>query len=175
MTHIRKGRVEDSPGIAHVHVQGWLTTYQGIVPDEVLANLDTERREAFWRQTLTDHAETHPLYVAENEQGQITGFISGGQEREGSYGYSGELLAIYLLPEARGSGTGRKLVQILVKNLIQLGYDSMLVWVLAQNPACGFYEALGGQVITEKSVTMGGKALIEVAYGWENISQLIQD
>jgi hypothetical protein len=48
----------------------------------------------------------------------------------------------------------------------QLGINSMLVWVLVDNPACQFHAALGGKVVHEKELTIGGKPLIEVAYGW---------
>lgn len=42
----------------------------------------------------------------------------------------------------------------------------MLVWVLVDNPACQFYAALGGNPVHEKEIEIGGKPLIEVAYGW---------
>ena len=41
---IRLARVEDAPGITRVHINSWRTTYKGIVPDKVLANLSFERR-----------------------------------------------------------------------------------------------------------------------------------
>jgi hypothetical protein len=43
---------------------------------------------------------------------------------------------------------------------------SMLVWVLAENYARGFYERLGGALVGEQEITLGGVALREVAYGW---------
>jgi hypothetical protein len=48
----------------------------------------------------------------------------------------------------------------------------MLVWVLADNPSRSFYEALGGELIGEQNVTIGGVDLREVAYGWPDISCL---
>jgi hypothetical protein len=39
---------DDAEAIARVHVDSWRTTYQGILPDEVLAGLSVERRRAFW-------------------------------------------------------------------------------------------------------------------------------
>jgi hypothetical protein len=39
----------------------------------------------------------------------------------------------------------------------------MLVWVLADNPACMFYEAIGGQKVYEKQIDIGGVMLNEVA------------
>jgi hypothetical protein len=38
------------------------------------------------------------------------------------------------------------------------------VWVLEVNPACGFYERLGGRRLAEKRAAMGGEVFVEVAY-----------
>ena len=48
----------------------------------------------------------------------------------------------------------------------------MLVWVLADNPSRGFYQALGGVQIRQQTITVGGAELLEIAYGWSNISPL---
>ncbi len=48
----------------------------------------------------------------------------------------------------------------------------MLVWVLAKNPACRFYETLGGQKVYEKEIERGGVKLIEIAYGWMDTANL---
>jgi hypothetical protein len=48
------------------------------------------------------------------------------------------------------------------------------VWVLADNPSRGFYEKLGGKFVYEKAVRIGGIALREVAYGWEDIQPLLE-
>ncbi len=39
-------------------------------------------------------------------------------------------------------------------------------------PALLFYEAIGGKLATAQTITIGGAILMEVAYGWEDISQL---
>jgi hypothetical protein len=49
----------------------------------------------------------------------------------------------------------------------------MLVWVLSANSACRFYEALGGQQVDRKEIERGENKLIEVAYAWTNIANLI--
>jgi hypothetical protein len=46
----------------------------------------------------------------------------------------------------------------------------MLIWVIEENPACRFYEALGGKRIDTRDSEIGGKKLREIAYGWEDIS-----
>ncbi len=51
----------------------------------------------------------------------------------------------------------------------------MLVWVLEQNPARGFYEHLGGVDLRAKPIQIGGKDLVEVAYGWRDLRTLVSD
>jgi hypothetical protein len=48
----------------------------------------------------------------------------------------------------------------------------MVVWVLKQNPARGFYKALGGTPVAQKPIQIGGFELIEVAYGWTELDLL---
>jgi hypothetical protein len=51
---------------------------------------------------------------------------------------------------------------------------SLLVWVLATNPARKFYERLGGQLVYETPTTIAGASLIEVGYGWMDSRILIE-
>lgn len=164
---IRKAEMGDSEGIAKVHVDSWRTTYKGIVPDTFLESLSYEQREQIWKKGIK---ENH-VYIAENENGQIIGFSTGGKERTGKYeAYSGELYAIYLLKEYQGKGIGRSLVQAVVNDLKDKNINSMLIWAIDENPACRFYEALGGKQIDTEEIEIAGKKLSEVAYGWDEIA-----
>jgi hypothetical protein len=72
MVLVRAAKEQDASAIAHVHVQSWLTTYSGIVPDDYLASLNEAERvllvarlayqpsfpqshtTRMWTQTLTE-------------------------------------------------------------------------------------------------------------------------
>jgi hypothetical protein len=45
---LREARPADAAKIARVHVDGWRTTYRGIVPDDYLAALSYEAQERSW-------------------------------------------------------------------------------------------------------------------------------
>jgi GNAT superfamily N-acetyltransferase len=171
---IRTANLSDAAGIARVHVESWRTTYKGIIPEDFLAKLSYEQREHLWDQVLTDPNRSRFVYVAEDEPGQIVGFISGGPEPSGDILYTGEIDAIYLPASHQGQGIGRRLVVSLASRLIQENMTALLVWVLAANPARKFYERLGGQLIYEKETSIGGASLIEVAYGWQDAHTLIK-
>ena len=81
---------------------------------------------------------------------------------------------MYLLQSFHRQGIGRQLFKAAAAELRQRGLDSLLVWVLAGNPARAFYEAMGGKYLCEKNVEIGGQPLVEVAYGWQNMSILIE-
>jgi 16S rRNA U516 pseudouridylate synthase RsuA-like enzyme len=45
--------------------------------------------------------------------------------------------------------------------------------VLAENQqARRFYEALGGSIVGEQRITIGGAELLELAYGWRDLDAL---
>jgi len=171
---VREANLADVGMIARVHVDTWRTTYRSIIPEEYLAKLSYQQREKSWNQVLSSGVDTGEfVYVAEDEWGQIIGFANGGKERTGDRVYQGELYAIYVLDAYQRKGIGYSLIQFVIERLSQLGLHSMLVWVLADNPACMFYEALGGQKVYEKQIYRGGIMLNEVAYGWTDTKSLL--
>ena len=106
---------------------------------------------------------------------EIVGWALGGPNRDASLEFSSELFTIYLHPDFLRQGIGRKLMAAVAQSLIALSFGSMVVWALAENrPAQRFYEALGGRYLTEKEISIGGAALMEVAYGWEDLSVLAE-
>ncbi|MDQ1147652.1 L-amino acid N-acyltransferase YncA [Bacillus sp. SORGH_AS 510] len=170
--NIRKAVLSDAKGIARVHVDSWRTTYANIMTEDYLNQLSYEKREEMWNIIIPNGG----VYVAENNEGTIVGFSSGGKERLGEYpGFSGELYAIYILKEYQGKGLGKALVKPIVKELQDQQIDSMVVCVLEENNSRLFYEALCGKKIDTIEVEIGGKRLNELIYGWEHIGTLLND
>ena len=162
--------MSDAPGIARVDVESWRSTYVGLVPDDFLASYDYGERECARRDLLTD--ESRVTYVAEHPRDGIVGFLSGGPARMDDMPYAGELYAIYLLKQYQRQGIGRRLAGELCAWLISQGLTSMYTWALEENPSRRFYESLGGIEFTRKTMTLRGLDVVEVAYGWHDISSL---
>lgn len=170
---IRAATCDDAPGIALVHVDAWRTAYRHILPADFLAALSYEAREQRWRDWWAQADSQRWLLVAEDDTGRILGFAGGGPERDGTPGHDGEVYAIYLAPDIHRRGIGRLLMVACARKLLDQGFGAGLVWVLEENrSARAFYEALGGQLMGSKPVTIGGVSLIEVAYGWSNLETL---
>lgn len=168
---IREASSSDAAGIARVHVDSWRTTYPGLVPEDVLANLSYERGEAEWRQVF--NSPDRVVFVAEGQAGEIIGFARGGPERTGNKGYDGELYAIYLLQAYQKQGIGSRLTLAVASRLASMGMKSLFVWVLSDNPARYFYEKIGGIRVTEQAIEIGAARLMETGYGWGDIRELI--
>ena len=164
---IRSAGSDDAEAIARVHVESWKTTYAGIVPDAYLASLSVETRSVHWKEELAKSAST--VFVAEDDAG-IFGFVSGGKLRNPVADYDGEIYAIYLLQDRQRRGAGRALTTALAHALRSDGLASMIVWVLKENPAVGFYRYLGAVPVIEATIEIGGAKLEELAFGWPSLN-----
>ncbi len=167
--NIRAALPGDAHAIASVHVESWKTTYSGLVSDTYLSDLSIEVRERFWKETLSAQEWVPITLVGCDSQARVVGFISGGPERTGRLGHDGEIYAIYLLQSTQRQRLGTLLFEALARELKTRSFASLAVWVLAGNPFRTFYEALGGQVIAEQVVEIGGQSFLEVAYGWDHL------
>ncbi len=167
---IRLAQMGDSLAIARVHVDTWRTTYMGIVPDEFLANLSYVRCQENWVKELSNPQGEWRTFVAEARSGQIVAFASGGPLREALADFDGELYVVYVLKSYQGMGYGKRLVTQVALDLASRGFHSLVIWALKDNPACRFYEMLGGQLTAEKAVEIGGKELLDVAYVWPDLA-----
>jgi GNAT superfamily N-acetyltransferase len=167
---VRPADFDDAAAIARVHVASWRTTYRGLLPDDFLDSLDEAHYRERWLRSLGDDAMR--VYVAEDGH-EVVAFASGGRERAGEIGYSGELYAIYVLEKAQRHGHGKGLVRAVTAGLRDLGMSDMIVWVLRDNsPARAFYERLGGIYVRTQPITIGSAVLEEVSYGWRSLDDV---
>lgn len=167
---IRAATESDADGLAKSHMDTWRTHYRGILPDPYLDGLSDARRAQSWRNILR---ERQAAVLVVEDDGGIVGHISFGPERTGTFpAYPGEIYSLYLLPSHQGQGTGRALWREASARLATAGYRPVMVWTLARNPTRGFYEHLGGILIGERRITVGGRDLVEVAYGYPESCRL---
>lgn len=160
---IRRATKADLGAIARVHVQSWREAYAGIIPQSYLDELSVEAHERQWRRSL---AAGGWAFVAEWEQ-QLVGFASGGLSR-GRRDITGEIYVLYVLAACHRRGIGRALFDASHYELARTGHHGLLIWVLGDNPARGFYERLGGELAGESHVVIAGRRLREVSYVWRD-------
>ncbi len=168
---IEPANLTESDAITQVHIASWLTTYRGLIPDQTLDQISFQRRREMWQKVLL---EDPTRVLVARDDGQVIGFAHFGTELSHDPVYHGELYAIYLLQDYQRQGWGARLIQSTAQGLLQRGFTTMLVWVLAQNPACAFYEKLGGLYLRQKPVEFNGVTLMESAYGWDDLRTLLE-
>ena len=140
------------------------------MPGDFLESLSEAGYADRWRRLIQEGSSR--VYVVEHD-GEVVGFASGGRERAGETGYSGELYAIYILDDFQRRGHGHELVKAVVGGLHEMGLEDMIIWVLRDNaPARNFYEQLGGVYVREQPITIGSLTLDEVSYGWRRLDGL---
>ncbi len=174
---IRKATVADAPRVAQMHVESWLETYTGVVPDVILAALSVPRRTLAWESILRDPAMQDGNVVYLKEVGDaVAGFGACSEQRDvdlRGQGFDGEIGAIYVLKRFQRRRFGRALIEALASDLIGRGFRGVALWVLKENAhARHFYEKCGGEVIGERKDVRDQVVLTEVAYGWRDIRVL---
>jgi ribosomal protein S18 acetylase RimI-like enzyme len=174
---LRIATPDDANALGSMHVASWRETYTGMLPDKMLSALSAEARASSWARIMRDPTTVGGavIYLAEHKS-TIIGFGSCGAQRAESLkgkGYDGEISAIYVLREFQHRGVGARLFAAMSLDLAGRGFSAAALWVLRDNlGARRFYERYAGQVIAEKEDVRDGTVLVELAYGWPNLSEL---
>ena len=167
---IRAATHADAQTIARIHVQAWVESYRGLVPDALIDALCVDRNARMWA-TMLACREPVVVQVAEAETG-IVGFGSAGAALSAALGTTAEVTAIYLLDRAKRRGIGRALFAALVRALAARGHRSAGLWVLANNQGSRrFYEALGGRAGETRVVNGTHGEMHEIAYVWDDLAR----
>lgn len=136
---VRRAELADCRQVAEVHVRTWQAAYRHVLPPELLDSLSVDEREAVCRRLVESESEV--ALVAEVER-RVVGFAFAGPSRTEET--AAELYAIYVLPEAWGSGAGRELMAAAKAWFLGSGYATAMLWVVEDNPrARRFYEREG--------------------------------
>lgn len=163
MIEIRYASVEEADSIAEIHTSSWRATYRGIVADQILDNLDTQKRSAQLKNDINQYPQLYNIVYKGKEP---AGFASFGRSRDpNSQDTDGEIYAIYLHPQFLNQGIGRKLFQWSEEELRKKGYQRIFIWVLEDNlNARNFYEKHNYQFDGSIKDIRIGKVLQEIRY-----------
>lgn len=163
---IRPACSNDSEQIATVHVRCWEQTYRNLMPPACLVQANLNKRQQQWADYFRQPPAEQFLWVAVDAEAQVIGFICGGPERTHHPVFDGEVYALYVLADWHQRGVGRQLMNQAFQLLGKQNRVHVWVWVLQQNSARRFYEALQGKLVAGRQVDLGGGWITEVAYGW---------
>jgi len=157
----------DVEGITAVHDSSWRYAYEGLIPAQELSRMIARRGPKWWGRAIRRGTAVLVLEVG----GTIVGYVTYGPNRARDLAQKGEIYEIYLLPEYQGVGLGTQLFLSARREHSQHGYDSAVVWALADNEAaCRFYRNAGGRRVAKSTEQFGKTVLAKVAFAWSRTS-----
>jgi GrpB-like predicted nucleotidyltransferase (UPF0157 family)/GNAT superfamily N-acetyltransferase len=135
-------------------------------------------REQTWRSILADRDDLRLTLVAEDPDGELTGFCSTAtSSRDRDVGEAtAEIGALYVDPDHWRDGTGRALLMAALTELRKEGRRDVVLWVLPENRyALAFYERFGFAVEPgiEKREEQSGHRVIRLRAGLDEPVRLI--
>jgi ribosomal protein S18 acetylase RimI-like enzyme len=178
---IRAAHEADAPAIGQVMVATYLAAHRDQMPDAAWAKRAEEWTPEVsadgWARTLreiaTDERPQDCIYVALDDGSAIVGLAMGGPANAEELPQIGAVYALYISTRHQGQGLGRRLVQAVAADLAQKGMTALQIGCLAANtPARGFYEAIGGHLVSKRLFDEEGVMLPEVVYEWADIQAL---
>jgi GNAT superfamily N-acetyltransferase len=177
---IREATLADAEAIARVRVEGWNRAYGAFIPERLPVSWTWEEQTEDWRRQLQARGDGKVHLVA-LEDGEILAFASGGPPLRdevivegGTDAYTAQVYSIYVMPGRYGGGIGTRLLGEMARRLAEAGHANLHLWALELNPFRRFYPKLGGRIVARGEWKVGNVLVLEMAYGWPDISHLIE-
>lgn len=150
---VREARASDAPGLARIQVSSWHSSLSGVVPPEVLEELDgaVEVFAEQWREAITSPPTSkHKVHVAVERSAsgpsEPLGFAAAGPATDEDKwpGTDGQLYELHVLPAASHSGHGARLLNAVVDTLGEDGFRTACTWAVSgDSPRLSFLEEAG--------------------------------
>jgi ribosomal protein S18 acetylase RimI-like enzyme len=148
MFNIRTASKPDIPLIRELTYKVWPQTYAFILSQ---AQIDYMLQMMYSEASLVQQMEDGCNFVLVYDGEQPAGFASFQSTGNGIF----KLHKIYVLPSQQGKGTGRFLLDYILKEIKQQGAVSLQLQVNRYNKAKDFYQKLGFTVIEEADFDIG--------------------
>jgi ribosomal protein S18 acetylase RimI-like enzyme len=159
---LREATIADARPLAELHVRTFNETHVG--PFGTGPSIAT--REWQWREKLATTDATNFVLVLQSPVNQLVGFIWCHPTTDNP-SWAVRLNKIYLLREYQRRGLGTQMVASAVARLVAHGLTSMVLFTEAENePACRFYERLGGERQRNE------RGVFDGMYGWKDLRRL---
>ena len=173
---IKELTLEDIPDYVKVNTLAWQESYKGLIADSILDEVLNNVEDSIQKQiNKFDNDKKNNIkkfvFKVNNEAVGMTGIGKSTYEK---YEDIGELYSLYLLNKVKKKEYGKMLIYHDVKELIGLGFNSMVIGCLVNNPANNFYKHMGGKLIEVVTKKIKGYNMKENIYYYENLKELIK-
>ena len=146
---LRRAYEKDVPLIRDLSLKIWPQTYSTILSAE---QVDYMMNMMYSETSLLKQMKEDHEFIIVDDGKEPVGFASFGLTGPGVY----KLHKIYVLPSRQGKGTGRFVINELLKAIARKGGSSLELNVNRNNKAKEFYEKLGFAVLREEDIDIGG-------------------
>lgn len=169
---IRKITEAEAEEKIDINIKVWWTTYRGLIPDEVIAKLQTKTKERIekQKQTIREKNNTYGIYVDD----KLVGYSSYGPARDENYKDSCEIYSCYILEEYQRLHLGRKVVIKILEDFVKEGYKAMITKCLVGNPSNKFHQSIGGKFVENTQLDLLGELFMENVYYHDDIEKSLE-
>lgn len=151
MVTIRTATVTDAPVIHKLAEATWYPSYQAMLEKEQI----TYMLDLLYNVPLLESQITtgEQVYLILSEDGKDVAFAAYAPRTTDADIY--KLHKLYCLPECKGKGYGRTLVETVEKAVLNAGKSIFELNVNRNNPALDFYKKSGFEIIYEEDIDIG--------------------
>jgi len=150
---LRRASDSDILLIRELSLHVWPQTYATILsPEQIQYMMQLMYSDAALHRQMQDN---HHFYIVYNA-GIPIGFVSYSEIEPHLF----KLHKIYILPSQQGRGTGRFVIEQVIRNVQQEGATGLQLNVNRNNPALHFYKKLGFEAIREEDIDIGNGYLM---------------
>ena len=147
---IEKLSIDNAHEYAYVNARAWLESYKGIIDDEYLERINTDKNIKILTERLKGYVVNNPdRFFLLRVKERPVGVLCVRKPKYEDYQDCGELGAIYLLDEVKGKGYGKVLFGLAKEELKKMGYKKMVNGCIDGNPSNEFYKHMGGKLVKQ--------------------------
>lgn len=172
MIEYRFATFEDAYQVAYVAAHSWYETYKGFMPDEYLENRIKNIDESAIK--TKNFILNNPRYLVATYNEKVVGICYYSESQNNDYPNSGLLGALYVLKEYQGKNIGKNLFKMAIKNLKEMGFNSMYLECLQGNKTINFYKHFQGIIVDEMDYPISNfKVKADIVY-FENLDKILE-
>ncbi len=141
---IRPADRPDIPAVCGVINDAWRVCYSGILPDDTIERY-ADRREQSLEKLFSDGGTV--MFVLECDR-TVRAVCTAVRCNSGRYRGYADIVQLYVAPEDRRKGHGRKLLSYTLRALREKGYKNAVLYCPERNAAARrFYEKFGFEFV----------------------------
>lgn len=159
-TTIRKAKLGDEKILAYIQTESWKSAFTDIISAEDMEKCtDIVKAEAMYEKVLkSGHAEVSILEI----DGKPHCIAAWSKARNSQLSDCAERICIHSLSKNQGKGYGSIMMNHIIDEIKNSGYNSVLLWVFGKNTrARSFYEKHGFELTDNTQVSYDA---VEVMY-----------